>query len=123
MDRYIGLKIVDAEPMPSVNTAEPGYVIVYKDGYQSWTPEKAFEAYRKISDGVPFSIALESMKRGGTRWRRHDPCGDEWIAIQRPDEHSKIGYSYIYLNKVHGARLPWNPSDSDLIEDDWFEVT
>lgn len=63
--KYIGTKIVDAEPMvlgkfietyernPYKNDPvehffdEQGYVVKYEDGYTSWCPKKAFEkAYR-----------------------------------------------------------------------------
>ncbi len=61
-ERYLGIKIVNAEPMdeqafaveagrpkPGVNRA--GYKVVYEDGYTSWSPKSAFEkAYRKVSD-------------------------------------------------------------------------
>ena len=61
---YIGTKIVKAEPMdefmfakrknPSqANPAEnrSGYMVVYPDGYESWSPKDVFEeAYRLVSD-------------------------------------------------------------------------
>lgn len=61
---YIGCKIIKAEPMsscefnskikgvPNIENCEnaPGYLVVYPDGYKSWSPKNVFEeAYRKIS--------------------------------------------------------------------------
>lgn len=66
MDRYIGTKIVLAEPMkkgefvwaqadrvpPAIKQTDgpDGYKVVYEDGYVSWSPKETFErAYRKIT--------------------------------------------------------------------------
>ncbi len=64
MPAYIGTKIVCAMPtskdefrcshsmlegMPFND--EPGYLVVYPDGYESWSPKATFEAaYRLVSD-------------------------------------------------------------------------
>ncbi len=69
MKAYIGTKIVNAEPMDEftfqtsvkhqdVNIAfdygarsRPGYLVIYEDGYQSWSPKETFErAYREVTD-------------------------------------------------------------------------
>jgi hypothetical protein len=65
MNAYIGSKIIHGEPMDectflekyknqytSNRETQPGYHVLYPDGYHSWSPKAAFEmAYRKISDG------------------------------------------------------------------------
>lgn len=64
MKNYIGVKIVKAEPatkaefLTSVkesrqisegSDAEEGYIVVYPDGYTSWSPKEVFEkAYREL---------------------------------------------------------------------------
>ena len=49
MERYIGTKIVRAEPQNKAD--QRGYKVVYEDGYVSWSPEATFErAYRLITD-------------------------------------------------------------------------
>ncbi len=66
MKNYIRTKIVKAEPMSEGHfkgaikgakgvTAEElrreGYLVVYPDGYKSWSPKEAFEsAYREVAD-------------------------------------------------------------------------
>ena len=68
MERYIGTKIVLAEPMEDVTFAlsirslenvvvgsdghgRAGYKVVYEDGYTSWSPKETFErAYRRVTD-------------------------------------------------------------------------
>lgn len=70
MERYIGTKIVLAEPMDKLSagsvgllrggdittierdgSSAPGYKVVYEDGYTSWSPKATFErAYRRVTD-------------------------------------------------------------------------
>lgn len=65
MKTYIGTKIIQAEPMDEVTflttvkkqTPSPdrenqhGYLVIYPDGYKSWSPKNVFEtAYREITD-------------------------------------------------------------------------
>ena len=64
MDKYVGTKIIEAEPAirkagkvytandpipKSMETVEEGYKVKYPDGYVSWSPKEVFEkAYLKI---------------------------------------------------------------------------
>lgn len=64
MERYIGMKIVLADPLDefaflaSTGRLRPfgaenrlGYLVVYEDGYRSWSPKETFErAYRRVTD-------------------------------------------------------------------------
>lgn len=65
MEKFIGIKKIEAEPMTrgdyndfrgwtipkDENPADEGYIVKYSDGYVSWSPKKAFEeAYSKIGD-------------------------------------------------------------------------
>lgn len=44
--------IVDADYINRHNPAPNGYYVVYKDGYKSWSPAKAFEeGYTLIEEG------------------------------------------------------------------------
>ena len=76
MQQYIGVKIIEAEPMTDHDFTkttsrfcslgpEPleGYRVVYPDGYVSWSPKDAFKAYRPIS-AMTFGLAIEAMKKG-----------------------------------------------------------
>ena len=59
MKKYIGTKIVAAEPMHENEWLKgknqetmnrDGYLIVYDNGYRSWSPKYIFEAaYREVS--------------------------------------------------------------------------
>lgn len=62
MDKYIGCKLIEAEPInrgdynklrgwtvpADENPADEGYMVVYPDGYRSWSPQDQFEKYYMI---------------------------------------------------------------------------
>ena len=49
MKTYIGTKIICAEPQD--RNGEPGYKVVYSDGYVSWSPKSVFEeCYREVNE-------------------------------------------------------------------------
>ena len=62
---YIGCKIIKAEKMDecsflakhknedvSNRETRPGYLVIYPDGYKSWSPQEVFEtAYREVMRG------------------------------------------------------------------------
>lgn len=68
---------------------------------------------------VSFGQAIEELKRGG-RVRRLGWNGKGmWLALQRPDAHSKMSLPYIYMSTVQGDLVPWLASQSDMLADDW----
>jgi len=77
MQKYIGTKVIFAEPMDegtflrtvkgqdtSDKETRPGYKVVYPDGYVSWSPQNAFEEAYRPTDGMTFGLAIEAMKKG-----------------------------------------------------------
>ena len=60
MKKYIGTKTVYAQPMTADEAKEKGYKIgnntgngyevEYKDGYKSWSPDKAFEEAYQVAE-------------------------------------------------------------------------
>ena len=79
MERYIGCKIIEAEPMYKLEAVEKGYCrlndsekvqdqvniygyhVKYADGYESWSPANIFEvAYRPIDSLNVTSIDMMS---------------------------------------------------------------
>jgi Protein of unknown function (DUF2829). len=82
MKKYLGVKIIGAEPMSEYDfvletkgieefekvrmdrDCRSGYKVVYEDGYVSWSPKNVFEkAYRPI-DNLTFGLAIEALKQG-----------------------------------------------------------
>lgn len=73
MEKFIGIKKIEAEPMTrgdyndlrgwtipkDENPADEGYIVKYSDGYVSWSPKQAFEeAYSKIGDKPLIDTAI-----------------------------------------------------------------
>lgn len=44
------------------------------------------------------------------------------IALQEPDEHSKMEGAYVYIRGADGLRVPWTPSQVDILATDWEVV-
>lgn len=66
-----------------------------------------------------FGQALEHLKAGGKVARAGWNGKGMWLALQRPDEHSKMTLPYIYMSTVTGDLVPWLPSQTDLLAEDW----
>ena len=146
MQKYIGTKIIEAEPClrkaPSEHVLidsgyEAGYKVRYPDGYESWSPKNVFEeAYRPIG-GMNFGLAIEAAKKGAKIARRgwngkgmflyYVPEGrypartDAAKSIAAED--GKVDYgAYIAMKTVQGNVVPWLASQTDMLADDWEVV-
>lgn len=88
MQRYIGTKIINAEPMnrqkyndfrgwalpENEDGMDAGYLVEYTDGgtpntekfegYVSWSPKEQFDKAYKENGALTFGLALEAMKSG-----------------------------------------------------------
>ena len=65
MDRYLGTKIVLAEPAD--RDGRDGYMVVYEDGYTSWSPKETFErAYRRVTDAEMRLLENPDPPRAGS---------------------------------------------------------
>ena len=97
MDKYIGTKLIEAEPANRYElhsgghltkkcseewtkdeaeilkhpfNVKAGYAVRYADGYESWSPKDVFnEAYRP-TDCMNFGLAIEAAKKGAKITRR-----------------------------------------------------
>lgn len=139
MPQYIGTKLVNACPAPAPDSVrgenkpgDPGYKVIYDNGYESWSPKAVFEeAYRSV-DGMSFGLAIEAMKKGIAVSRNGWHKKGMYIEIQEPDEMSANTLPYIYITIPTGVannagvedfqRVPWLASQTDMLADDWFLV-
>jgi hypothetical protein len=78
MREYLGVKLVEAEPMTlgeynlgrgwdipaDEDPSTEGYFIVYPDGYKSWSPKAQFDEANREIDSMTFGHAIEAAKRG-----------------------------------------------------------
>jgi len=75
MKTYIGCKIIQGEPMShndflvkvkgkrQIAVDEPGYKVVYPDGYESWSPKEVFENARIVKSFRANSSCLVHLNR------------------------------------------------------------
>ena len=97
MQKYIGTKIIEAEPanryelhsgghltkkcseewtkdeteiLKQPFDVKAGYAVRYADGYESWSPKEAFEEAYRPTDCMNFGLAIEAAKKGAKITRR-----------------------------------------------------
>ena len=69
-----------------------------------------------------FEGALTEIKRGKLLTRRGWNGKNQWVALQTPDENSKMTLPYLYINTVESNFVPWLASQTDLLAEDWEMV-
>ena len=79
--------------------------------------------YNATTGEFDFGIALDSLRDGRKVARKGWNGKGQWIALQRPDENSKMSLPYLYIRTVGGDLVPWLASQTDLLAQDWMEVT
>lgn len=147
MKKYIGTKIIEAEPAYRVvdaegnvrvvteaaeakrcGTVDLGYKVRYPDGYESFSPKGAFDdAYHPIN-GMNFGLAIEALRKGFRVRRRGWNGKGIFIELQTPDAYSKMTSPYIYIDttglqtqntEAPKSRVPWLASQTDMLAEDW----
>lgn len=87
---------------------------------------------RTVMDSVEagtFGYALAYLKADFKLARAGWNGKGMWVECQVPDAHSKMTLPYLYLNypadaqNTPGARVPWTPSQTDQLAEDWTIVT
>lgn len=101
MEKYIGTKIIEAEPayrcmdgsgkvvitprpeeaFPNYPSVEDGYRVRYQDGYESWSPKDVFEEAYRSTDGLTFGLAIEAAKKGHKIARRGWNGKNQYVEI------------------------------------------
>ena len=67
--------------------------------------------------------AVKQMWDGQAVTRRGWNGADQWLKLQVPDAHSKMGKPYIYISPVDGELVPWLASQTDILAIDWEIVS
>lgn len=75
---------------------------------------------------MTFSEALEQLKSGHKMSRSGWNGKMMWIALQKPDNNSKMTMPYLYIEYPighaaypEGSRCPWLASQTDILAEDW----
>jgi hypothetical protein len=71
---------------------------------------------------MDIGTALQVLRAGGRIARSGWNGSGQWLALQVPDEHSKMRKPYIYISPVDGELVPWLASQTDILATDWYEV-
>lgn len=72
-----------------------------------------------MNPGFNYSTALDALKSGYRVARSGWNGKGMWLALQRPDAHSKMTLPYIYMRTAQGDLVPWLASQTDQLAEDW----
>lgn len=139
---YIGTKIIQATPMAGAQ-GQPGYQVVYEDGYTSWSPAHVFErAYRK-TDAMTFGDAILMLKDGKKVARAGWNGKGMWLALSHGHAALEASKFWAEPNRRHAEKLGgfatvlpcitmktaggeilmgWLASQTDMLAEDWQVV-
>ena len=137
--KYIGTKIITAYPQEK--EGNPGYGVIYADGYTSWSPKEVFEeSYRAIEregQALTFGDAIHMLKLGKkvarSGWNGKGMflflVQGSTFKVNRPPllgiypEGSEINYCpHIDMKTADGKVVPWLCSQTDALAEDWQVV-
>lgn len=145
MEKYIGTKMIEAEPAyrfegkvypksgpyPKSLKLEDGYRVRYSDGYESWSPKDVFEAAYRRTDNMSFGLAIEAAKMGKKIQRAGWNGKGQYVelatyiryvnavGVVMNAEHADIGNAALAFVGTSGVQLGWLASQADMLADDW----
>lgn len=70
-----------------------------------------------------FGTALELLKQGKYVSRAGWNGKGQFLGFQKPDDTSKMTKPYIFITTVQKDLVPWIASQTDLISEDWYEIS
>ena len=146
MKKYIGTKMIEAEPAlryadgmiapvnAPVRLDEPvksGYKVRYPDGYESFSPKQVFEEAYRPTDGLSFGLAIEAAKKGKKIARRGWNGKNQYVELAERisyenaahevinAQHAAIGNKALAFVGTSGVQLGWLASQADMLAYDW----
>ena len=69
-----------------------------------------------------FGEALYELKAGRKVAREGWNGKGMWLALQVPDDNSKMSLPYIYMKTACDNQVPWLANQTDMLADDWVIV-
>lgn len=133
MSEYIGVKIVSAFPMTAdlfnekvraldwQSDDREGYLVIYDNGYQSWSPRNVFDAAYRRTDALSFGHALEAIKTGHIVQRQGWNGKGMFLGLEKggPVKNGYVTLDYIYMKTADNKIVPWLASQTDILSSDW----
>lgn len=151
MNRYIGVKLINAKPMTreeynelhgwtvpaDENPDDPGYLVEYVDGgqanhpdfagYISWSPKDVFERAYRPTQGMTFGLALEALKNGFKVARAGWNGKGMWLSMSgkgvREVPAGSFWFPSITMKTATGEILMgWLARQTDMFAEDWLVI-
>lgn len=151
IENFIGVKQVKAEQLtfgeynlskgwaikPDEDPTREGYIVIYEDGYRSWSPKEIFEkAYKQVDAGcMTFGLAIEAAKLGkkvarlgwnGSNMYAYIVPANGYPAlteIAKKEFGDNVPYrAYWALKTAQNDVTTWAPSNSDSLAEDWIII-
>ena len=110
-----------------------GYKVIYRDGYESWSPKEVFEEAYRRTDGLNFGLALEAAKMGKRIARKgwngkgmyvflaHGMDFHTDADLSELDDQDVEVLDCLVMRTATGAFCPgWLASQTDMLADDWM---
>ena len=160
LDLYLGVKVVSLKPMnrADYNTyrgwalpdnedgEDEGYLVEYKEGgepnhpehlgYINWAPKEQADKVYRMTEGMPFGMAIEMLKKGYKVARKGWNGKGMWLLRVEAQEgihpvwltpYSHAGLmetisidAHIDMFTAQGTMQPgWLASQADMLSDDW----
>lgn len=69
-----------------------------------------------------FGAAIAKLKEDGKVSRRGWNGPGQHLKLQVPDVDRMMTLPYISIWTVHGDWVPWLPSHTDMLADDWYAI-
>lgn len=73
----------------------------------------------KATEGNGIGWAVHQLHNGDAVQREGWNGPGQYLRLQVPDEHSANTLPYVYIILVSGDRVPWQPSQTDMLATDW----
>lgn len=136
---YYGTKRVTAWPESKlishplgIGETKEGYAVKYEDGHISWSPKDVFEKHYQPLNKLGFNHAFEAMKQNHRVSRPSWNGKSIWLAqLLSKDWGGKIvhpayepyEFEVCIVTKTPENRIVfWEPSQIDLVAQDWYLV-
>ncbi|MDR2020672.1 MAG: DUF2829 domain-containing protein [Treponema sp.] len=132
MQKYIGVKIVQAEP--ESKDGKEGFKVRYEEGYESWCPKDVFLKHNRPTEAMPFSFAIEAAKQGKKITRKGWNGKNQYVFLipdyvfkreeipalkDDPREEVTFWGCFCIMTSIGKVQMGWLATQSDMQAADW----
>jgi len=110
-------EILEKTPQERIKYAKDGEMIPVTKEEMKTINTQTVESEANMDFGEALKALMMCNRVARIGWKR------EYIEIQLPDKDSKMTKPYIFLSSEIGNKVPWTPTQDDLLSTDWVLVT